>query len=103
MLSSKGYVIIVRRYTDEARISKLKPPIIVYGRRKTGKTFFVKSTFRDAIYLFVRRDRSIYYEQREELISYDEMKRLIEERKERTVVVDEFHRLSEDFFGMDPR
>ena len=90
-------MIIVKRYTDEARISKLKPPIIIYGRRKTGKTFFVKSTFRDAIYLFVRRDRSIYYEQREELISYDEMKRLIEERKERTVVVDEFHRLPEDF------
>ncbi|HDO19227.1 MAG TPA: ATP-binding protein [Thermoplasmatales archaeon] len=90
-------MVIVKRYVDESKMAKLKPPILVYGRRKTGKTFFVKSTFRDAIYLFVRRDRSIYYESRGELIGYDEMKRLVEERDERIVVIDEFHRLPEDF------
>ena len=89
-------MIIVKRYQDEERIKRIKPPMIVYGRRKTGKTFFIKSVFRDALYLFVRRDRSIYREDRNEIITYDEMKRLIEEREE-IVIIDEFHRLPDEF------
>jgi len=48
-------MIIVRRYADENRMKKLRPPLFVYGRRKTGKTFFVKNLFRDSYYFFVKR------------------------------------------------
>jgi len=50
-------MIIVNRITDKKRIEKLKPPILIYGRRKTGKTFFAKEFFSDAYYFFVRRNR----------------------------------------------
>jgi hypothetical protein len=90
-------MIIVERTVEKNRITKLKPPLIVYGRRKTGKTFFVKNFFKNAYYFFVRRDRSIYFENRNELITYDELLRLIDEVKDRRVIVDEFHRLPREF------
>jgi len=90
-------MVIVNRTTDKKRIEKLKPPILVYGRRKTGKTFFVKDFFDDAYYFFVRRNRSIYFENRNESITYKELIRIIDEFKEKTIIVDEFHRLPEEF------
>ncbi|MCD6114683.1 ATP-binding protein [bacterium] len=90
-------MVIVNRTTDKKRIEKLKPPILVYGRRKTGKTFFVKDFFGDAYYFFVRRNRSIYFENRNESITYKELIRIIDEFKEKTIIVDEFHRLPEEF------
>ncbi len=90
-------MIIVNRITDKKRIEKLKPPILIYGRRKTGKTFFAKEFFSNAYYFFVRRNRSIYFENRNESITYRELTRIIEEFKEKTIIVDEFHRLPEEF------
>ena len=78
-------------------MKKLRPPLFVYGRRKTGKTFFVKNLFRDSYYFFVKRDRSIYFENRNEVINYREMMRIVEEFKEKTMIIDEFHRLPGDF------
>jgi len=78
-------------------MKKLKPPLLIYGRRKTGKTFFVKSLFGDSYYFFVKRDRSIYFENRNEVINYREMIRIMEEFKEKMMIVDEFHRLPGDF------
>ena len=90
-------MVIVNRITDKKRIEKLKPPILIYGRRKTGKTFFAKEFFSNAYYFFVRRNRSIYFENRNESITYRELTRIIEELKEKTIIVDEFHRLPEEF------
>ena len=90
-------MIIVNRITDKKRIEKLKPPILIYGRRKTGKTFFAKEFFSNAYYFFVRRNRSIYFENRNESITYRELTRIIEEFKEKTIIVDEFHRLPDEF------
>ena len=90
-------MIIVRRFTDENEMKNLKPPLLIYGRRKTGKTFFVKTLFRNYYYFFVKKDRSIYFENRNEVINYREMIRIIEEFKEKTMIVDEFHRLPGDF------
>ena len=89
-------MIIVKRFDDERRIKRLSLPLFVYGRRKTGKTFLIKHLFRNALYFFVRRDRTIYYERRSENIRYDELLRIIEEGG-RIVIVDEFHRLGDDF------
>ena len=72
-------MVIVNRIIDKAELKKLKPPILVYGRRKTGKTFFVKDFFGNAYYFFVRRNRSIYFENRNESIAYEELIRIIEE------------------------
>jgi len=90
-------MVIVNRIIDKAELKKLKPPILVYGRRKTGKTFFVKDFFGNAYYFFVRRNRSIYFENRNESIAYEELIRIIEEFKEKTIIIDEFHRLPEEF------
>lgn len=90
-------MIIVERSTDKNEMKKLKPPLLIYGRRKTGKTFFVKSLFGDSYYFFVKRDRSIYFENRNEVINYREMIRIMEEFKEKMMIVDEFHRLPGDF------
>ena len=76
-------MIIVNRITDKKRIEKLKPPILIYGRRKTGKTFFAKEFFSNAYYFFVRRNRSIYFENRNESITCRELTRIIEEFKEK--------------------
>jgi len=40
----------------------------------------------------VRRDRTIFYERRSEIINYTELVRIIEETRE-NIIIDEFHRL----------
>lgn len=89
-------IMIIYRFDDVKRIKKLGLPLLVYGRRKTGKTFLVKQVFSDAIYFFVRRDKTIYYEKRKENINYSELIRIIEETK-KVIIVDEFHRLPSEF------
>ncbi len=89
-------MIIVRRTEDEKRLESLPLPLFVYGRRKTGKTFLIKRFFSDALYFFVRRDKTVYYEKRNENINVDELLRIIEESK-KTIIVDEFHRLGGEF------
>ncbi|MEM2282461.1 MAG: hypothetical protein QXH26_02795 [Candidatus Hadarchaeales archaeon] len=75
--------------------------LLVFGRRKVGKTFLVKNTLRWDVYFSVRRDLAIITEGKDvrpfENLSgfYVEVKRLLQEGK--TVVVDEFQRLPESF------
>ncbi|MCD6464361.1 ATP-binding protein [Candidatus Woesearchaeota archaeon] len=87
---------IIYREKDINRIKKLGLPLIVYGRRKTGKTFLVKQVFKNSLYFFVRRDKTIYYEQRRENITYEELVRIIDE-VDKIIIIDEFHRLPEQF------
>ena len=89
-------MIIIKRFEDEKRLKKLALPIFIYGRRKTGKTFLAKNFFKNALYFFVKRDRAIFYERRNENIHYNELLRIIEETN-KTIIVDEFHRLGEEF------
>ncbi len=89
-------MIIVKRFKDEERLKQLGLPLLVYGRRKTGKTFLIKQFFNKATYFFVRRDKTIYYEKRGENITYDELIRIIEENKG-VIIIDEFHRLPRSF------
>jgi AAA+ ATPase superfamily predicted ATPase len=90
-------MIIVKRFIDEKRMRKLKIPILVYGRRKTGKTFFVKNFFKNAYYFFVRRDRTIYFENKNKVITYEILLNIIDELKTRKIIIDEFHRLPDEF------
>jgi len=90
-------MVIVTRFTDIKRLEKIRPPILVYGRRKVGKTFLIKNYFQNFEYFFVRRDRSIFWENKGEVLSYEEFLKILELIKDKLIIIDEFHRLSNDF------
>lgn len=86
-------------HRKEAGILKsCKSWIFVFGRRKTGKSFLVKKFIDWDEYFFVKRDKTILSEKEGDL-SYETLinilKRELNENK--TIVVDEFHRLGDDF------
>ncbi|MBM4248666.1 MAG: ATP-binding protein [Euryarchaeota archaeon] len=73
--------------------------LLVYGRRKTGKSFLVERTLPFEDYFFVTSDRTILEKKRWQEYSYDSFKEIL--RRDlgsgKGVVVDEFHRLGEGF------
>ena len=87
-------VIIKRDYSRDFDVNKIR---LVYGRRKTGKSFYVEHFVKHDKYLFVYRDKSIKDIKALDNWSFDELKRYILENKDKTIVVDEFHRLDESF------
>lgn len=72
---------------------------MVYGRRKTGKTFLVQNFIHYDEYFFVKKDKNILTKNNE-VFSYETfleiLRRSLESHK--VVVVDEFQRLGSDFF-----
>lgn len=73
--------------------------LLVYGRRKTGKTFLVKNNVNYSEYFFVKKDRSILTKENNSLGYEAFLEILIRGLKEnQTIVVDEFHRLPQEFF-----
>ena len=90
---------IIERPEEVRRISELKKWVLVYGRRKTGKTFLVSNFVKYDEYFFVKTSRGIVTKDGDS-VSYEAfleiLKRALDEGK--TVVVDEFHRLGQDFF-----
>lgn len=75
--------------------------VMVYGRRKTGKTFLVKQFQRYDRFYFVGRDRTILEEDMTQVpydVFIDRLRRDLKD--DRTVVVDEFHRLGEGFLDI---
>ena len=90
---------IIERPKELKKINEINKWILVYGRRKTGKTFLVKNFVKYDEYLFVKTNKNIM-NNKNEAISYETfieiLKRLLENNK--TVIVDEFHRLGNDFF-----
>lgn len=97
--------IIVERVKELKAFKKCGKFVLIYGRRKTGKTFFVKHWVNYDRYYFVSRDRSIFAEEKGgkfERISYETFAREFMEmlKQGKVVVVDEFQRLQEDFLDM---
>ena len=90
-------MVIVTRFTDKRKLEKIKPPLLVYGRRKTGKTFLIKNYFKEAEYFFVRRDRSVFWENKKEILTYNEFLKILDVYEDKLMIIDEFHRLPEDF------
>lgn len=85
---------IERGFGKEFSVKKIR---LVFGRRKTGKSFFVENFVKFDKYLFVYRDRTIRNIESDELWSFNELKRYLSGNRNKTVVVDEFHRLPKDF------
>ncbi|RLE60616.1 MAG: ATP-binding protein [Thermoprotei archaeon] len=92
-------MIIVKRFRDEERLEKLPRNLLIYGRRKTGKTFLIKHLFKNSHYFFVKRGGGIFYENLGENLEYKAfiilLDRLFDEGK--LVIIDEFHRLPDEF------
>ncbi len=88
--------LIVKRKNVEG-LFKIKKWKLVYGRRKTGKTFFVKNFVSWDKYYFVHRSREITEIKNNYKIRFDELKREIKEREDLRIVIDEFHRLGDEF------
>ncbi len=75
---------------------------LVYGRRKTGKTFLVRQFVPHDAYYFVKRDRTILAQRNDqppEAVGYEAFLEILwrDLAAGRVLVVDEFHRLEPDF------
>lgn len=88
------FMIINRDYKKEFSVSKIR---LVYGRRKTGKSFFVENFVSFDKFFFIYRDKSISNIKTNDKINFEELKRYIIENKNKTIVIDEFHRFGDDF------
>ena len=90
-------MISILRYTDIKRWKHSGRWVLVYGRRKTGKSYFVRNHVRWDRYYFVGRAGEILAG--DETIGYETFVREVFQALERgeTVVVDEFQRLPGDF------
>lgn len=90
---------IIERPEEAKRVIGPKKWVLVYGRRKTGKTFLVTNFVKFDEYFFVKSSGSIITKDSNS-ISYESFievfRRSLEDGK--TVVVDEFHRLGQEFF-----
>lgn len=81
-------------------IKKIKSWILLYGRRKTGKTYLVRNFLRSDSYYFVARSLDIFsynkeIEKLEYNVFFDRIKR--ELLDEKLIIIDEFQRLPQDF------
>jgi len=89
---------IILRPKEVDRIKQIKKWTIVYGRRKTGKTFIIANFIDYNDYFFVKRDKTIILKD-DTKITYETfveiLKRDLDEGK--IIVIDEFHRLGNDF------
>ena len=87
---------IIKRYNEEKIFNKSNSSII-FGRRKVGKTFFVKEQSNYDYYFFVTRSNSIFNQNNEELSfeTFFELFKVIS--KTHIIAIDEFHRLPKNF------
>jgi hypothetical protein len=84
---------------EEEELKKLKGWVMIYGRRKTGKTYMLRRTFRDAQYFMITRTGYVIHEEGEKY-TYMNVKEAIGRvgrllNNGETVIIDEFQRLPE--------
>jgi uncharacterized protein len=92
-------IMIIHRPNQEKRLNELKKWTFVFGRRKTGKTFLVSNFLKSDESFFIKNSRAILTKDNKS-ISYETFLELLTRglKEEKVIVVDEFHRLSQDFF-----
>jgi len=90
-------MVSIIRFSDIDRWRLTGRWILVYGRRKTGKTYFIRNHVKYDKYFFVSRSRDIFVD--DDKISYETfLRELYSDLEEgKTVVVDEFQRLPDEF------
>lgn len=92
--------IIIPRY-EINQIERISGWLLIYGRRKTGKSFLVRNFIDYDEYYFVSRTGNVYelsgnaFKPMTKDIFLDRIQRILHAKK--TIVIDEFHRLSSEF------
>lgn len=87
---------IIKR-SEAQVINSEKHWLMVYGRRKTGKTFILRNFCMFDAYFLVKKDLSVFYNEKQ--ITLEEMKKIAKGliAAGKGVAIDEFQRLSESF------
>ena len=89
---------IIPRPSDLKRVESAGPWKLIYGRRKTGKSFLIKNFTKYDKFFFVNRDATVLDEDTLETYTWSSFfsifKELLGSKK---IVVDEFHRLPDEF------
>ena len=95
-------MMIIPRTDLTHRIENSRKWVFIYGRRKTGKTFIVENTVKYDEFFFVNRNRSILDKKNNQIMNYETFtilfRRLL--ANDQTVVIDEFHRLGDEFLDI---
>jgi len=92
---------IIPRRIEIERIKRSFPWVMIYGRRKTGKTFLVEHFINYDKFYFVNRDGTVFDKQIGELFTFREFTNIFREIiGEKTIVIDEFHRLPDEFLDL---
>ena len=89
-------IIVIIKRPEIKYIQDLKKWILIYGRRKTGKTFIVENFIQSDDYLFVNRNSTIFSKKMNKTIDISALEILITNIKG-TLVIDEFQRLNDSF------
>ncbi|MFW6048505.1 MAG: AAA family ATPase [Candidatus Natronoplasma sp.] len=92
-------IVVTRNHTK--KLNELSNYTLIYGRRKVGKTFMVKNFIDHDIYFIVKRGGGIIAED-DSISNIDSFELFLERLRSelnngKTVVVDEFQRLPEEF------
>ncbi|MBI5635606.1 ATP-binding protein, partial [Candidatus Micrarchaeota archaeon] len=92
--------VIIERPAESSLVGSGGKWVLVYGRRKTGKSFLIENFVKYDDFFFVKRDRSIISVKDGRTIGYEAFLELLKSglSQGKRVVVDEFHRLGDDFF-----
>jgi hypothetical protein len=93
-------MVSITRFSDLKRLRNTGKWILVYGRRKVGKSYFIRSSISYDRYYFIGRSGSIFAD--DSTLSYESFKRESIQCLERneTVVIDEIQRLPEEFLDL---
>lgn len=89
---------IIPRRIELNIIKDAGPWKMIYGRRKTGKSFLVENFLKYDRFFFVNRDSTVLDKNSMEKYTWDEFFKVFKELLgTKRIVVDEFHRLPEEF------
>ncbi|MCD6323991.1 MAG: hypothetical protein J7L55_02640 [Desulfurococcales archaeon] len=89
-------VLFVRRAELEWFLNEVSGRRLLYGRRKTGKTFYARRALKDYQYFIVRRGGEFYDPRTDESFNLTALLRVC--RGGGALIVDEFHRAPSRFF-----
>lgn len=89
---------IIPRRIELELIEKSGPWKMIYGRRKTGKSFLVENFLKYDRFFFVNRDSTVLDKISMERYTWSEFLKVLRELLGvKRIVIDEFHRLPSDF------